>query len=183
MEQEILLALIQGGVTVLVGGMTAIATYTAVRVQIKKNEETFQKKREQQENERKQEEQESLDYQKQIIERFIDFEIHVNFNIIKRNSSGDLITTTEKLREEYFDPTGLGFIEFDKIKYELIKYKSDTINEVIEIYDAFRLLIIYEGSCRKMPDDEFHRFKKGYEHCLNRFHEDLKQFLRSLYYF
>ncbi|MDE0640815.1 hypothetical protein PWJ77_10055 [Bacillus sp. CNPSo 3703] len=180
MGQEIIIALIQGGVTLSVGALTAFVTYRAVRLQIKKNEETFLKKREQQEKERTKVERESHDYQKQIIERFIDFEIHDNFNIIKRNYNRKLVFSTEKLREEEFDPTGLDFTEFDKIKYELIKYKSDTINEVIEIYDAFRLLMIYEGLCRKMPDDEFHKFKKGYEHCLNRFEKDLRQSL--MYY-
>lgn len=168
MGKEILIALIQGGVTVLVGGMTAIATYLAVRVQIKKNEETFQKKRKQQENERKQEEQESLEYQKQIIERFIDFEIHFNFNQINKTNLGELIDI-RFLRNRSFNYTGFKFAEFDKNKYDLIKFKSNSINEVIEIYDAFRLLTIYQGECSPMPEDEFKRFKKGYQLCINRF--------------
>lgn len=168
MGQEILIALIQGGVTVLVGCMTAIATYKAVRVQIKKNEETFQKKREEQENERKQEDQESLIYQKQIIERFIYFEIQFNFNKINRNHLGELIGM-KLLKYNSFKDIDFNFTEFDKNKYDLIKYKSHLINEVIEIYDAFRLLNIYQGNCRSMSEDEFKKFERGYQLCLTRF--------------
>ncbi|MEH7738920.1 hypothetical protein QPL77_12880 [Bacillus pumilus] len=172
MSQEIIIAVIGGVVTVIVGLITAGATYFGVRIQIKKNEKTFEKKREQKENERKQIEQESLEYQKQIIERFIDFEVHDNFNNIKRNHAGIMITDTENLRNQLFNESGLNFTEFDKNKYDLIKYKSALINEVIEIYDAFRLLIIYDGVCINMPDDEFHRFEKGYQLCLNRYQKD-----------
>jgi len=172
MSQEIIIAVIGGVVTIIVGLITAGATYLGVRIQIKKNEEISEKKRVQQEGERKQLEQESFEYQKQIIDRFIDFEIHENFNKIKRNHMKELISDTKNLRKQYIKHEGLNFIEFDKNKYDLIKYKSDTINEVIEIYDAFRLLVIYDGLCENMPDDEFHRFKKGYQLCLNRFEKD-----------
>ncbi|MCW4679968.1 hypothetical protein ON127_01345 [Bacillus pumilus] len=84
MSQEIIIAVIGGVVTIIVGLITAGATYLGVRIQIKKNEETLEKKRVKQEYERKQVEQESLEYQKQIIERFIEFEIHENFNKIKK---------------------------------------------------------------------------------------------------
>ncbi|WP_342495649.1 hypothetical protein MHB69_12900 [Bacillus sp. FSL K6-0994] len=172
MDQELTIALIQGAVTIIVGLMTAAATYIGVRFQIKKNEVAFERKREKEDAERKLLEQEDIDFRKKIIERFIDQEIKVNFREMKNDSFEKQVIYGNLDYASYsgnFSDRHFNFNEFEKVKYDLIKYKDEKLIEVIEIYDAFRLIVNYSGFVRRMNRDEFRRFRKGYQHCLNRY--------------
>ncbi|MFP5180138.1 hypothetical protein PQS33_03635 [Bacillus altitudinis] len=172
MEQELKIAIIQGVVTIIVGLMTAVATYIGVRVQIKKNEVAFEKKREEDEKVHRLLELEAINFRKKIIERFIDQEIKVNFMEMRNeyfekqllHGNSDHTSHSGNIHEAHLD-----FTEFEKAKYELIKYNDETLIEVIEIYDAFRLIVNHYGWVKGMNSDEFRRFKKGYQHCLNRY--------------
>ncbi|MGN8046051.1 hypothetical protein [Bacillus sp. 22190] len=169
MEKEVLIAVIGGGVTLLVGILAALTSYGVARIQIKKSEEAFEKKREQEIIERKQLEQVELDYRKKIIERFIDFEICKNFKSIKHQRFEDaLINGNSALDHIVFDESHLVFTEFNEVKYDLIKYKSDKITEVVEIYDAFRVISSNTGYVARMSSDEVEILKRGYQHCLDR---------------
>ncbi|MBU5206843.1 MULTISPECIES: hypothetical protein [Bacillus] len=165
MDNEVLIAIIGGVITLLVGVLTAVASYSGARIQIKKSEEKLKKQ-----------EKEAIDFSKKIIEKFILREIEDNFYYLRGEVFElDFIvgSSNHKKAPGPMPFEHLNFTEFNKVKYELIKYQSDIITEVIDIYEAFQILKSYQGYVKAMNDNEFQKFKRGFKLCTDRFGSDI----------
>ncbi|OYN65454.1 hypothetical protein [Bacillus safensis] len=175
MSNDIIIAIIGGAVTIIVGITTAVASYRGTirgaKIQIQKNEEELEKKRTKEKKERDKRQEEGTKYRVEIIENFIKHEIRENFLLIKNDAFENhyLNTSRSNLLTYFSFPETLKFSEFDKAKYELIKYESEIIREVLAIYDAFKMVTSVRGDIRKLSYDEYQMFKNGYRHCLELF--------------
>ncbi len=174
MSDQIIIAIIGGTVTILVGVLTAFASYKGAKMQIQKNEEELEKKRIKEKGEREKKEKIEIEYTAEIIENFISHEIKKNFKEIKSESFEENFLDNSKSHENSsvsFNESLLNFSEFEKAKYELIKYKTKRISEVLSIYDAFKIIKSCKGDIREISNVEFNKLKEGYRLCLQRFND------------
>lgn len=166
MSDQMIIAIMGGIVTILVGVITAFASYKGAikgaKIQIHKNEEELQRKISNEKNQREKKEKEEIKYRAEVIENFIMHEIRENFLLIKRASFENHYLNTSKSHQatSFSFPETLRFSEFDKAKYHLIKYESENIKKVLAIYDAFKMVTIVRGDIRGLSDDEYQKFKK-----------------------
>ncbi|MGE6525951.1 hypothetical protein [Bacillus safensis] len=178
MGNEIIIAIIGGVVTILVGLITALASYkgaiSGAKIQIQKNEEELEQKRIKEREEREKKEKKDLEYRAEIIENFIDHEIKDNFKAIRTKAFEENFLESSLSQDGsyiYFNYNFLRFSEFEKAKYELIKSKSERISEVLTIYDAFKNMVSCKGDIKKLSNGEYKKLKEGYRLCLQRFNE------------
>ncbi|WP_144474028.1 hypothetical protein [Bacillus pumilus] len=173
MSDQIIIAIIGGTVTILVGVLTAFASFKGAKMQIQKNEEELEKKRSKEKEEQEKKEKKEIQYRAEIIENFIYNEIRENFKLIKTKAfEKDFLKSSKTQQECYVSfHDYLSFSEFDKAKYELIKYKSEHLSKVLSIYEAFKIIKNSKGETRKLSNGEYQKLKEGYTLCLDIFQE------------
>lgn len=119
-----------GLVGAIIGG---VATYFSVNKQLKFERERISR-----------EENERLEIAIAIIKNFLLNEIKINYETLKMGDpSGELLKIYK--REVENTTRGVGnfsfrFTDFDKVKYDLIKYNVRDVLDTIEIYQTFRFI-------------------------------------------
>ncbi|MEK4632328.1 MULTISPECIES: hypothetical protein [Bacillus] len=170
MDKEIMVAIIGGIVTIIVGVITAIAGYKGgikgAQLQIEKDQEKINTERDAYRRKRQAEYNQEISYRRGVIERIISHEIQDNFMKIKSDFleeeilySGDSWSAIS-----YYFNTELRFAEFDKVKYDLIKFQSEKVSEVMDIYDAFKI-IVRRKQLVNFKSEEIHKVRKAYLMC------------------
>lgn len=112
------------------------------------------------------------EYAKAIIDTFVSLEIENNFialnafEISWAQEKINHLTFDEYIRENikdnyYYNHEQLQVSEFDKIKYDLIKYKSDDVKQVIELYEMFNILK-KKDNIADLNLNEYHRVRHIY---------------------
>jgi len=75
------------------------------------------------------------------VQNFLGFEIDKNFNILRNPNLNTRLENDIPTQYSYIPE--VSFDEFDKVKYELLKYDSELIKETFEIYNMFRVFAKY----------------------------------------
>jgi uncharacterized protein YigA (DUF484 family) len=163
-DKDLLEVIISSGVTLIVGiGGTFFGYRGAVngaKLQI--------------ENERKkdrQEQEEQLEFTRNAIRNFLSHEIKDNFLSLHRE--GNLSAMLKEHDEPFMYPTTVqrpySFNEYNGLKHELIKFESEEMKEIIEIYDMF-YLNQRKPYMQQLSRTEYKAFKKAYLKCLMKYH-------------
>lgn len=142
----------------LIGGIaTLIAIYVTIIQSNKAQNEEFKK---------------NVEFSKNIINTYLIHEIKYNFN----NVLGSKNLFYNRFKNENH-PTRFSYRnneiktdEFNKIKYELIKYNNETVNEVIELYDMFEIFKSKRG-IEEFTQKEFDNIKPIYLKNINKYLE------------
>lgn len=117
------------------------------------------------------ERQKSIEMSESIISNFLSKEINDNFKLIP-------ISGIKRKLQEIDDGSkssqyGLGsiqfqFKEYDKIKYEIIKYNNELTIEVLEIYNLFYFLMD-KKDLKNMTTEEIRKIVNIYDEYVNRY--------------
>ncbi|MCY7771227.1 hypothetical protein MOB66_07050 [Bacillus haynesii] len=170
MDKEIMVAIIGGIVTIIVGVITAIAGYKGAikgaQLQIEKDQEKINKERDDHRRKRQAEYNQEINYRREVIERIISHEIQDNFMKIKSDffEKEILYSGDSRSSVSYYFNTELRFAEFNMVKYDLIKFQSEKVSEVMDIYDAFKI-IVRRKQLANFKGEEIHKVKKAYLMC------------------
>ncbi|WP_394136832.1 hypothetical protein [Cytobacillus oceanisediminis] len=159
MDKEIIVSLISNITTIIVGIITAIVAYKG----------SIRGAKEQIEHERQllnATTEEQKVFAQMAIERFISNEIKMNFKqIFSKNLANSLNTLNQPFDSYINTAKSFSFEEFNKVKYELIKTKSNSIEKIIKIYDMF-YLIERKNDISRYTHEEFKLLKEAYSICL-----------------
>lgn len=163
MSENICIALISSITTICVGVLTAVVAYkSSVRgatIQINHANDKLKTEMEKQNN-----------FAKSAVEKFITHEIKMNFAKISSKSRQDVIDSLKVSDKPFKHSYGKKFdyTEYDRLKYDLIKYNSEIIDEVMSIYEIFFLLDLKEDFIN-FTQEEFDNFKKVYLMALEKY--------------
>lgn len=152
-SEGLLNTIIASGTTIAIGILTAVVAYKAsikgAAVQIQHEKEKLS-----------QEAKKHSEYAKKAIERFIVHEVKSNFK--KINSKLVISRLHEPTPFQHgFGNTSFSYDEFNRVKYELVKFESEDIVEVIKIYDLFYLLELKQD-IQYLTQKEYEEFKEVY---------------------
>lgn len=81
-----------------------------------------------------------IEVAKLIVETFLFDEIKVNYQNLIKPSNILVEKLKNGLNDDYKWNIRLAFKEFDKVKYEIIKYNNEPIKNVLEIYRTFKII-------------------------------------------
>lgn len=173
MDKEISIAIIGGLVTIVVGLITAFASYIGAirgsKLQIEKDQQAMALQRDADRKKRQLEYNEEIRYRRELIERIISHEIKDNFLKIKSDTFEREVLYSDNVKDvSIFFRKDFSFVEFDQAKYELIKYQSDKVSEVMLIYDAFKIIKRRE-MLKNFTPDELRELRKAYLICKERY--------------
>jgi hypothetical protein len=164
LNDEIIVGLISNVTTILVGILTAVVAYKAsvkgAKVQIEHERQLIEETL-----------REQTEFATLAIERFISNEIKKNFKAIYSASfANSLVQLNEPFQSYLGKREEFSYEEFNKVKYELIKSKSTSIDNLIKIYDMF-LLIDRKNDISQYTQNEYNLLKETYIMCLNEYWE------------
>ncbi|WP_337017081.1 hypothetical protein [Oceanobacillus massiliensis] len=137
----------------IIGGF--VAFYIA-KSQVKQEQYARLKDKENQEQEKISKHEEQEKYIKNIIELFLLDEITSNFRTLAKEKS--YLEALERRAKGTINPSytfnvPLHFDEFDRVRFELIKYNNQDVKDVIEFYRICKI-ISYEPDTSKMSKDD-----------------------------
>ena len=162
MSSDIIVAIISGAVTIIVGFAGGWFGYLG---SIKGATKQIQHERDLiLVGDRKQQ-----DFAVSVIKSFLVEEIRTNFTSLIGRANG----LTDRLREndKPFDQdlvTYFSFDEFEKGKYELIKSNDILVREIIDIYKTFKILHRV-GNVKELNVNEYKDFQRVYRICLEKY--------------
>lgn len=162
MSSDIVVEIISGLVTLAVG---AIGGYFAYKGSI----EGAIKQIEHERNLAVEKDKEQREFAINIINSFIADEIKTNFAYYKKDG---LLEKLKKENAPFHDYINGKFnsVEFDKVKYELLKYSGEAVQEVNDIYKMFKVLS-NKDNVNKLKPDEYQEFKRVYNICLEKYND------------
>ncbi|MCR8870522.1 hypothetical protein [Peribacillus frigoritolerans] len=158
-------------ITLAVGAVGAIATYygtmNGAKMQIKNQQEQADKQFVNEMKKLNQARKQQEEFTRKSIENFLSNEIKSNFNKINNISlSRDL--TNNSMPFVYLMNYTYKYDEYNSLKHELIKFESDEVKEIINIYDMFYLLERKQG-VQGFTQTEYEALKKAYNVCLSKY--------------
>jgi hypothetical protein len=163
MSDEIIIAIISGVITILVGILTAYVAYRGsvqgARIQIEHEKANLQE-----------EINEQRIFANSVIERFVIHELKKNFKVINSDYMRSYIPVNPTPFQHGFRDSDFIFKEFDRVKFDLIKYESELVKEIIEIYDVFYLLARKEDIMH-FSQNEYDNFKRIFDICLTKYND------------
>lgn len=107
-------------------------------------------------------------FAKAAIEKFVIHEVKKNFALINNETvRGNLEVYKESFQLGY-GKKPFDYNEFNQVKYDLIKFESNIIDEIINIYDVF-YLIDRKQDIKEFTQEEYNNFKEVFEICLNKY--------------
>jgi hypothetical protein len=158
MDADLINGLVSSGVTLVVGAAGAIVAYYGTIKGAKIQIENEQKKL-------KEAEELQAIFTREAIENFLHHEIKSNYMLLNRPLLTSLLTeNTTPFQYNVGDDYKSTYDEFNRLKYELIKFESDEVKEIISIYDMF-YLIERMRDIDKFNQSEYDQFKKAYDIC------------------
>lgn len=137
----------------IIGGIVA---FFIANSQVRQEQKARLKDKEDQERETLQKREEQEKYIKNIIELFLLDEIVANFRTLaKQKSYLEALErrANSKDNQSYTFNVPLNSLEFDRVRFELIKYDNQDVKEVIEFYRICKI-ISYEPDTSKMSVDD-----------------------------
>jgi hypothetical protein len=145
MTEELAMVLISSASGLIGAIVGAIASYIGAGKQIKYQRDQLKK-----------EQFEQLEIAIGIIARFLWREIDYNCEILDGKAK---MLSTDRFIKEYKEQFGLSselikFEEFNKVKYDLVKYKSGIVKDILDIYDKFYILSVRQD-IKSLSDNEF----------------------------
>ena len=78
-----------------------------------------------------------------IVNNFLYHEIKTNFSFITKPEYLDHFELDFPSTNYLYGVPNMNFSEFDKVKYELLKYQSKDVKDALEIYEVFNILVRY----------------------------------------
>ena len=170
MNVDLINNLITSGVTLVVGAVGAIYAYkgalNGAKMQIESEQERAKVQHYNEMAQLDEARHQQAEFTRKAIENFISNEIKKNFRQIE--ISPYLLKELEANRTPFeywtsnsvFDDTRLfEYEEYNKFKYELIKYESNEIQDILAIYDMFQL-IEEKQVLTRFTQSEYESFKK-----------------------
>lgn len=162
MSTDVIVALISNGTTILVGVLAAFVGYKAsvkgAKIQIEHERESLLEANE-----------EHREFTKAAIETFVNNEIKKNFKEIYSEEIGNSLRDLDTPFRKTLNSHGrFSFNEFNNVKYELIKTKSDSISKILKIYEMFTL-IEREIEIHNYTQKEYDLVREAYQICLNEY--------------
>mgnify|MGYP007039607215 CR=1 FL=1 len=107
------------------------------------------------------------EFTRKAIENFISNEIKSNFMRLNSSHLSAQIATNEKPFQYSLNYT-YTYDEFNNLKYELIKFESNEVKEIINIYDMF-LLLERKQEITYFTQSEYNDFKAAFNICLSKY--------------
>ncbi|MEH7114578.1 hypothetical protein V7124_19760 [Neobacillus niacini] len=137
----------------IIGGMVA---FFIANSQVKQEQKARLKDKDDQEREKNKKHEDQEKYIKNIIDLFLLDEIVSNFRTLAKEKS--YLEALERRANGTIDPSysfnvPLNFEEFDRVRFELIKYNNQDVKDVIEFYRICKI-IKYEPATSKMSTDD-----------------------------
>lgn len=163
--------IITSGVTLIVGAVGAIVAYKGtlkgaqMQIESEQSHARMQIEHEQKQFEETQKQQ--AEFTRKAIENFISIEIKNNFKELNNTHLSARLTENE-YPFQYFIGHIYNYHEYNNLKYELIKYESEEVIEIINIYDMF-YLIERKKDILNLTQSEYDEFKKAYHICLSKY--------------
>lgn len=161
MNTDVTVAMISGATTIVVGVLTAFVAYKGsvkgATEQIEHAQENLNKEIARQNK-----------FATAAIEKFVIHEVKKNFSRINNDTmKGNLKKFEQPFQHLYGDPS-FDYSEFNRVKYDLIKFESDIVDEIINIYDVF-YLIERKQDINKFTQNEYDSFKITFNMCLKKY--------------
>lgn len=160
MNIDLINGLVSSGVTLVVGAAGAVVAYYGTIKGAKIQIENEQKKL-------KEAEEQQAKFTREAIENFLHNEIKSNFMSLNTSHLSATLTNNT-IPFQYFVGHAYKYDEFNRLKYELIKFESDEVKEIISIYDMF-YLIERKNEIQTFTQSEYDIFKKAYDICLSKY--------------
>jgi hypothetical protein len=160
LNNDVIVSLISNVSTIGVGILTAVVAYKG----------SLRGAKEQIEHERKKlrdEAAEQRQFANLAIQKFLSYEIKKNFLVICTSRLSNSINILDEPFQFGLHPS-FTYTEFNNLKYDLIKYNSEEIEEIINIYEMFYLIEL-KGDIISLTQDEYTRFRKAYKTCLMKY--------------
>ncbi|MGE8082137.1 hypothetical protein [Peribacillus loiseleuriae] len=171
MDVSLINTLITSGVTLVVGAVGAIVAYKGTikgaKVQIESQQEQTDKQFVNEMKQLNETRKQQAEFTRKAIENFISNEIKDNFRKLN-NSTLSASLTNNSIPFQHFLNYTYKYEEFNSLKHELIKYESDEVKEIINIYDMF-YLIERKQEIKDFSQTEYEAFQKAYNACLSKY--------------
>lgn len=125
--------------------------------------------------ERKKEMEEQRKLYEYAIDNFLRNEIKNNFVLCFGHGGGNLIRSLEMSDQSFsygfaITCSQCKFDEYNKLKYELVKLRGNKVQEIIDIYDMF-YLVVSKHNLQHFFKPEYDQFKKTYKLCFEKYYK------------
>jgi hypothetical protein len=153
MDPNVISAII-GASSALIGSAAGgYATYMSVQQQIKAQHNIEENKR-----------REQKELAESILMTFLFDEMRTNYMELHSNDHfNKLMHENDKPQQwNYVNQFKLKFVEFDHVKYDLLRHNTKYVEDVLELYNAFRLIADREQEISAFTQDDYNRMRKSY---------------------
>lgn len=156
---------------ILGAGAGYFGSIGGAKLQIKEEKRKLREENE----ERKKEIEEQRKLYEYAIDNFLRNEIKNNFVLCFGHGGGNLLRSLEMSDQSFSSSfaatcTQCKFDEYNKLKYELVKLGGNKVQEIIDIYDMF-YLVVSKRDLQNFFKEEYDQFKKTYKLCFEKYYK------------
>ncbi|MES9757735.1 hypothetical protein ABWK29_14805 [Priestia megaterium] len=172
MDASIVNNIITSGVTVGVGILTAVVAYIGTikgsKLQIEAQQETMKTQLQEERMKLEEERVRQAEFTKKAIERFLSYEIKNNFKLLNEGRYLNQFVYTQTVPTGYFNDNKYSYEEYNKLKYDLIKFESSEVQEILDVYNMF-YTIERKQTIGNFTENEYADFLHGLQICLAKY--------------
>lgn len=161
MTNEMLSAIISGASGILGAFVGGWMTLHATNKQIKEQKELLRK-----------EEEEKTDLAIKIVVQYLWHEIDLNCYQLNDNTlTFKKKLESNKISQYAYKHWAIKLTEFNNVKYELLKYKTPIVKDVLDIYNKFIILTKYQD-LKELTQEEFNNVRNLFD-----LHEKIENYI------